>query len=106
MFDKLNMLLFLSPLNKYLNVAGVLKWITGRRNDLKLIISSATLDAEKFSDYFYGAKVFNIDGRMFPVEIRYRSSIRDYIDFAYDIVIEINQRESPGDILVFMTGKI
>lgn len=72
---------------------------------MKLIISSATLDAEKFSDYFWRAQVFHVDGRMFPVDIRYFDSARDYASLAYEVVIKINEEEEPGDILVFMTGK-
>lgn len=72
---------------------------------MKLIISSATLDAEKFSDYFYGAQVFHVEGRMYPVEVRYFESDRDYEDQAYAAVIRINEQEAPGDVLVFMTGK-
>ncbi len=86
---------------------AVLKWITGKRNDLKLIISSATLDASKFSSYFYNAMIFEISGRMFPVEYKYLpvSSYKTYEDLAVDTVIKINENEERGDILVFMTGK-
>lgn len=86
----------------------MLKQIAGRRNDLKLIISSATLDALKFSKYFYDATVFQISGRMFPVEIEYSMhyiSDSSYIKEAAFVVRRINEREPTGDILVFMSGK-
>ncbi|XP_065208806.1 ATP-dependent RNA helicase DHX8-like [Planococcus citri] len=87
---------------------AVLKMITARRSDLKLIISSATLDAKKFSEYFYNAPVFTINGRMFPVEVEYLRhcvTITSYVSEACRKVLEINQREPEGDILIFMSGE-
>lgn len=86
---------------------AVLKQVSGKRNDLRLIISSATLDAEKFSKYFYNAAVFEIAGRMFPVDIEYvHHFISDstYVNEAAKAVLRINEREEQGDILVFMSG--
>ncbi|CAN1351274.1 Pre-mRNA-splicing factor ATP-dependent RNA helicase DEAH1 [Linum perenne] len=76
------------------------------RPDLKLLISSATLDAEKFSDYFDVAPIFKIPGRRYPVEIHYtRAPEADYLDAAIVTVLQIHVTQSPGDILVFFTGQ-
>ncbi|CAN1305669.1 Pre-mRNA-splicing factor ATP-dependent RNA helicase DEAH1 [Linum perenne] len=76
------------------------------RSDLKLLISSATLDAAKFSDYFDVAPIFNIPGRRHPVEIHYtRAPEADYLDAAIVTVLQIHVTQSPGDILVFFTGQ-
>lgn len=53
---------------------GLLKGIVKRRPDLKLIVTSATLDADKFSEYFFGCPIFTIPGRTFPVEILYATA--------------------------------
>lgn len=53
---------------------GLLKGIVKRRPDLKLIVTSATLDADKFSEYFFGCPIFTIPGRTFPVEVLYATS--------------------------------
>ncbi|KAF3606436.1 hypothetical protein DY000_02048880 [Brassica cretica] len=77
------------------------------RPDLKLLISSATMDAEKFSDYFDTAPIFSFPGRRYPVEINYTSAPEaDYMDAAIVTVLTIHVREPPpGDILVFLTGQ-
>lgn len=60
------------------------------RPDLKLLISSATLDAQKFSDYFDGAPIFNIPGRRYPVDILYtKAPEADYIDAAVVTVMQV-----------------
>jgi len=62
---------------------GILKKITARRQDLKLIITSATMNAQKFADFFGGVPIFNIPGRTFPVDIFFSKSIfEDYVDAA------------------------
>ena len=78
-----------------------------RDDDFRLIISSATLDAEKFATYFDDASVFTIPGRMFPVDILYTNSPEaDYIDAAVVTVLQIHMtQELPGDILVFLSGQ-
>ncbi|KAK1296057.1 putative pre-mRNA-splicing factor ATP-dependent RNA helicase [Acorus calamus] len=84
---------------------GLLKDIARYRTDLKLLISSATLDAEKFSEYF-DAPIFKIPGRRYPVEIHYtKSPEADYIDAAIVTVLQIHVTQSPGDVLVFFTGQ-
>ena len=84
---------------------GILKKIVSFRRDIKIIITSATMNADKFSKFFYNAPVFKIPGRTFPVEIIYsEQSIEDYVDGAIKKAIEIHISNGPGDILVFMTG--
>ncbi|XP_078430024.1 pre-mRNA-splicing factor ATP-dependent RNA helicase DEAH1-like [Wolffia australiana] len=85
---------------------GLVKDIARFRKDLKLLISSATLDAEKFSDYFDGAPIFKIPGRRFPVDIHFTTAPEaDYIDAAIVTVLQIHVTQSAGDILVFFTGQ-
>ncbi|RLN03996.1 hypothetical protein C2845_PM13G10440 [Panicum miliaceum] len=85
---------------------GLVKDISRFRPDLKLLISSATLDAEKFSDYFDSAPIFKIPGRRYPVEIHYtKAPEADYIDAAIVTVLQIHVTQAPGDILVFLTGQ-
>jgi len=85
---------------------GLLKKTLKRRPDLKLIVTSATLDADKFSEYFNKCPIFSIPGRTFPVEIMYsREPESDYLDAALVTVMQIHLTEPPGDILLFLTGK-
>ncbi|WFD38003.1 RNA helicase [Malassezia japonica] len=85
---------------------GLLKKALKRRPDLKLIVTSATLDAAKFSEYFYGCPIFTIPGRTFPVEILYTKEPEpDYLDASLITVMQIHLSEPPGDILVFLTGQ-
>ena len=85
---------------------GLLKQAVRKRKDLKLIVTSATLDAVKFSEYFYSAPIFTIPGRTFPVEILYtREPESDYVDAALMTVMQIHLTEPAGDILVFLTGQ-
>ncbi|KAK5047016.1 hypothetical protein LTR84_006958 [Exophiala bonariae] len=84
---------------------GLLKKTLKRRADLKLIVTSATLDADKFSEYFNQCPIFSIPGRTFPVEIMYsREPEEDYLDAALTTVMQIHLTEPPGDILLFLTG--
>ncbi|XP_048232456.1 pre-mRNA-splicing factor ATP-dependent RNA helicase DEAH1 isoform X2 [Ricinus communis] len=85
---------------------GLVKDIARFRPELKLLISSATLDAAKFSDYFDSAPIFKIPGRRFPVEIHYtKAPEADYLDAAIVTALQIHVTQSPGDILVFFTGQ-
>ncbi|CAI4226894.1 unnamed protein product [Auanema sp. JU1783] len=85
---------------------GLLKAAARKRPDLKLIITSATLDAVKFSEYFLQAPIFTIPGRTFPVEILYtREPETDYLEAANLTVMQIHLTEPKGDILVFLTGQ-
>uniref|UniRef100_A0A182NIR5 RNA helicase n=1 Tax=Anopheles dirus TaxID=7168 RepID=A0A182NIR5_9DIPT len=85
---------------------GLVKDIARFRKDLKLLISSATLDAEKFSDFFDGAPIFRIPGRRYPVDIFYtKAPEADYIDACVVSVLQIHATQPLGDILVFLTGQ-
>lgn len=85
---------------------GLLKKAVKRRPDLKLIVTSATLDAEKFSKYFFGCPIFTIPGRTYPVEILYtKEPESDYLDASLITVMQIHLSEPPGDILLFLTGQ-
>lgn len=85
---------------------ALLKQAAQKRPDLKVIVTSATLDAAKFSEYFSGCPVIKIPGKTFPVEVLYAQSPQmDYIESALDAVMEIHVNEDPGDILVFLTGQ-
>ncbi|KAF5111974.1 hypothetical protein DV452_004231 [Geotrichum candidum] len=80
--------------------------IMDQRRNLRLIITSATLDAEKFSKYFLDCPILYIPGRTFPVEILYTKEPEfDYLDAALMTVMQIHLSEPPGDILVFLTGQ-
>jgi hypothetical protein len=83
---------------------GLLKKTLKIRSDLKLIVTSATLDADKFSEYFYKCPIFTIPGRTYPVEIMYsREPESDYVDAALVTVLQIHLSEPAGDILLFLT---
>ena len=91
---------------------GYLKQLLPRRPDLKLIITSATIDAERFSQHFNGAPVIEVSGRLYPVDVRYRpvadlekkDDERDLYDAIVDAADEL-ARLGPGDILVFLPGE-
>ncbi|KAL2169081.1 hypothetical protein VTG60DRAFT_6503 [Thermothelomyces hinnuleus] len=85
---------------------ALLKKTVKKRPDLKVIVTSATLDAEKFSEYFNSCPIFTIPGRTYPVEILYsREPESDYLDAALTTVMQIHLSEPMGDILVFLTGQ-
>ena len=85
---------------------SLLKKTLKRRPDLKVIVTSATLDADKFSEYFNKCPIFTIPGRTYPVEIMYsREPESDYLDAALVTVMQIHITEPPGDILLFLTGQ-
>lgn len=109
---------------------GLLKKVLTRRRDLKLIVTSATMNAERvgfgyrllitgsvkngeyllqtlqFSDFFGGAPIKKIPGRTFEVDVLYsRSPCADYVDAAVKQILQIHLSHPPGDILVFMTGR-
>ena len=91
---------------------GYLRNLLPRRADLKLIITSATIDAEKFSKHFNDAPVIEVSGRLYPVEVRYRpvegdaeDTTRDEEESALvDAVAELCTA-GPGDVLVFLPGE-
>ena len=90
-------------------ILGILKRLLSKRRDLKLIITSATIDPEKFSKAFNNAPIIEVSGRMYPVEVRYRpidpetgeEGETSHVDAAVRAVGELS-REKPGDILIFM----
>lgn len=85
---------------------GLLKGVAERRPDLKIIIMSATLDAQKFQTYFNNAPLLAVPGRTHPVEIFYTPEPeRDYLEAAIRTVIQIHFNEPEGDILLFLTGE-
>ncbi|KAF7871885.1 hypothetical protein EAF04_003992 [Stromatinia cepivora] len=85
---------------------GLFKKVLARRRDLKLIVTSATMNSKRFSDFYGGAPEFFIPGRTFPVDIMYhRSPVEDYVDQAVQQVLAIHVSQGAGDILVFMTGQ-
>ncbi|HEX9396595.1 MAG TPA: ATP-dependent RNA helicase HrpA [Burkholderiales bacterium] len=91
---------------------GYLKGLQARRNDLKLIVTSATIDAEKFSGFFGKAPVVEVSGRLYPVEVRYRpvggdaeDTTRDEEEQALADAVDELCRAGPGDILVFLPGE-
>lgn len=95
---------------------AVIKGLLGRRPNLRLIIMSATADADQLSEYFYGCAIFRVLGRNFPVDIRYvpPSSARDnstgviasYVADVLRMASEIHGREREGTILAFLTSQM
>lgn len=87
---------------------GILKLTLPRRPDLKLIISSATLDVKRFSDFFDHAPVISVPGRLYPIETRWRPAEEgDEIDLPRQIANAVDElaTENEGDILVFLPGE-
>ncbi|MFD7573337.1 ATP-dependent RNA helicase HrpA [Streptomyces sp. NPDC059810] len=91
---------------------GYLAQLLPKRPDLKVVITSATIDPERFSRHFGDAPIVEVSGRTYPVEVRYRplleedseESDRDQITAICDAVDEL-QKEGPGDVLVFLSGE-
>ena len=91
---------------------GYLKQLLPRRPDLKLIITSATIDPQRFSRHFGDAPMIEVSGRTYPVEVRYRSleaanedeEDRQMLQGILDAVDEL-WRDGPGDVLVFLSGE-
>ncbi|MDF2976259.1 MAG: hrpA [Actinomycetospora sp.] len=90
---------------------GYLAQLLPRRPDLKVIITSATIDPERFSKHFGDAPILSVSGRTFPVEIRYRpladeeGEQRDQVDGIVDAVDELRREGPEGDVLVFLAGE-
>ncbi len=91
-------------------ILGILQALLARRDDLKLIITSATIDTEKFSKAFGGAPVIEVSGRMYPVDVRYHrpelqkagKNEETHVELALRAVSRLLTQSSRGDILVFM----
>ena len=92
-------------------ILGYLKRLLPKRPDLKVIITSATIDVERFSEHFSSAPVISLTGRTFPVELRYRPPDENYEDSDEQTergllhAIDELSRENLGDILVFVHGE-
>ncbi len=91
---------------------GYLKRLLPRRPDLKVLITSATIDADRFSKHFDGAPVIEVSGRLYPVQVRYRpvggdeeDTTRDEEEQALGDAVQELFREGPGDVLVFLPGE-
>jgi len=85
---------------------GILRKVSERRRDLKLIVTSATMNAERFAEFFGGVPIFNIPGRTFKVDIFFSKALMDdYVDAAVRQALTIHLQHGPGDILIFMTGQ-
>lgn len=85
---------------------ALIKDLSRERPDLKLLISSATMNAEKFAKYFDDAPIFNIPGRRYPVDIYYTPAPEaNYLAAAITTVFQIHTTQGKGDILVFLTGQ-
>ncbi|KAG2187165.1 hypothetical protein INT44_004837 [Umbelopsis vinacea] len=85
---------------------GLLKKVLARRRDLKLIVTSATMNAERFSQFYGNAPTFFIPGRTFPVDVLFsKTPCEDYVDSAVKQTLAIHLSQPAGDILVFMTGQ-
>jgi ATP-dependent helicase HrpA len=91
---------------------GYLKRLVETRKTLKVVITSATIDAERFSKHFEGAPVIEVSGRLYPVEMRYRpvagdaeDTTRDEEEQALADAVDELCRQGPGDILVFLPGE-
>src|SRR3546814_16942743 len=90
---------------------GYLRQLLPKRPDLKVIVTSATIDTARFAAHFADAPVVEVSGRSYPVEVRYRpvgeepDDDRDQIQGICDAVVELRS-EGSGDILVFLSGEI
>ena len=92
-------------------ILGYLRELLPKRPGLKVIITSATIDPQRFSRHFNNAPIIEVSGRTYPVEVRYRPVVddaddtdRDQLQAIFDAVDELG-REGPGDILIFMSGE-
>ena len=86
---------------------GLLKKVLMRRRDLKLIVTSATMNADGFSRFFGTAPIFTIPGRTFPVDVMFsKTPCEDYVDSTVRQILSIHLGQAQaGDILAFMTGQ-
>lgn len=101
---------------------GLLKKVMKKRPELRIIISSATLQAEQYLDFFTRSEsdkkpsdgdaaqdvgtIVSLEGRTYPIDVMYlETPAEDYVEKAIDVVFNIHSQEGPGDILVFLTGR-
>ncbi len=94
---------------------GMIKKALPKRHDLKVVVTSATIDPEVFVKYFNGCPVLRVSGRTFPVSVEYANPIADekpqdinenYVEAAVDKALEVHERATDGDILVFLTSPL
>ena len=88
-------------------ILGYLRQLLPQRPDLKVIITSATIDPERFAAAFSGAPIVEVSGRTYPVEVRYRPLQGEEADLGQAISDAVDElsAEGPGDILVFLSGE-
>ena len=85
---------------------GILKKVVARRRDFRLIVTSATLNADKFAAFFGSVPTFTIPGRTFPVDVMFaKTPAEDYVEAAVKQALAIHLGHPPGDILIFLTGQ-
>lgn len=85
---------------------GLLRDVVSRRQDLKLIVTSATMDASKFSTFFGNVPIFKIPGRTFPVDVLFsKNPVEDYVDSSVKQALQTHLQQAEGDILIFMPGQ-
>jgi ATP-dependent RNA helicase DDX35 len=92
---------------------GLLKKIKKKRPELRIIVSSATLQAESFVTFFSeddesgtGCRIVNLEGRAYPVDVLYlESPADDYVEKAVETAFNVHTQEADGDILIFLTGR-
>ncbi|XP_053972871.1 probable ATP-dependent RNA helicase DHX35 isoform X2 [Hylaeus anthracinus] len=92
-------------------IMGLLKKIMRKRRSLKVVVCSATVDAEQLRDFFNTsttkdtAVIMTVEGRLYPVDIFFvREPVANYVTAVVDTVLKIHVNEEPGDILAFLTG--
>ncbi|KAK7169839.1 hypothetical protein R3I94_000163 [Phoxinus phoxinus] len=85
---------------------GLLREVVSRRSDLKLIVTSATMDSDKFAAFFGNVPIFHIPGRTFPVDILFsKTPQEDYVEASVKQALQIHLSGMGGDILIFMPGQ-
>ncbi|GAB6023971.1 ATPdependent RNA helicase [Chamberlinius hualienensis] len=87
---------------------GLMKKILKKRPDLRLIVASATVDAEEMQRFFgmSSSAIISVEGRTFPVDIYYvKEPVADYVQASVETALKIHTKQRPGDILVFLTGQ-
>ncbi|CAM8971781.1 unnamed protein product [Rhodiola kirilowii] len=85
---------------------GLMKRLVKMRKDLKVVVTSATLDGGKVSNFFENCPVVMVPGKLYPVEIIYKEERpKSYVDACLETAIEIHVNEPEGDVLIFMTGQ-
>ncbi|CAL8352741.1 unnamed protein product [Merluccius merluccius] len=85
---------------------GLLREVVARRSDLKLIVTSATMDSDKFAAFFGNVPIFHIPGRTFPVDVLFsKTPQEDYVEAAVKQALQIHLSGMVGDILIFMPGQ-